>query len=154
MKSFFALEILLSGSYSEAGGPVPHRSLFSDREIGIRDLGPLRKTSNGGDRVFYLSVKNTYSIGSKKTCMNVNEKTELNVNEKTELNVNEKTESNEPKPYRVPKAVSRYMRELAYRGAAKIRGTQAAHDRAKKARAARTRKEEERLAAEAAKTAK
>jgi hypothetical protein len=47
----------------------------------------------------------------------------------------------------VPKHISRYMRELAYRSAASIKGTEAAKLRAQKARAARTQKAAERKAA-------
>jgi hypothetical protein len=48
------------------------------------------------------------------------------------------------------KTVSRYMRELAYRSAAKIRGTEAAKIRGEKMRAGKARKAAERKAAEEA----
>jgi hypothetical protein len=56
---------------------------------------------------------------------------------------------NEPTKPKPSKAVSRYFRELAYRSAAKIRGTEAARLRGEKMRAAKARKAAERKAARA-----
>ena len=54
-------------------------------------------------------------------------------------------------PTKIPKQVSQYMASLAHKANAKLRGSQAAKDRAQKALAARRRKAAERKqAAEAA----
>ena len=63
--------------------------------------------------------------------------------------MNEKLNRSKPA---VPVTVSNYMRMLAYRAADAIRGTEAARVRGEKMRAAKARKRQERLAAEAAKT--
>ena len=55
---------------------------------------------------------------------------------------------NEPIKDKPSKAVSRYMRELAYRSANKIRGTEAARIRGEKMRAGKARKAAERQARE------